>query len=220
MPNDEDATIDVWFADDDARLRIVLPAVLNDDKDIECRHVFPSAEKLLLELGESSTPPDVILLDVKMPRMGGLRAIKHIKEMSASIKVVMFTGHSNPEYVQAAISAGADGYLLKTENPEQIAMALKDAALGSVPMDRVALMNICGTRADIPHVSQKYGLTSREEEILGLVAKGLSRLEISRRLSLSYDTVHTHCRNLHSKLDVTTDVQLVVKAFNESETPN
>ncbi len=154
----------------------------------------------------ASLKPDIVLLDLTMPGMDGLTALPRIREVAPESEVVVLTASDTEENLLAAIRAGASGYLLKTEPPEQIAAFLRgvargDAALSGVVarrlLDRVRDGRLSGVPEEITHV-----LSAREVEVLLLLDEHLATDEIAQRLFISEHTVRSHVKSLLKKLGV------------------
>ncbi len=146
--------------------------------------------------------PDVVLLDVQMPGMGGLEALRRLLELDRRVTVVMLTAGESPAQVAEAVTMGAQGYLAKDASPQEIAAVLAtmaaDDAAAPLPQQRKA--------AD-------PGLTEREQQVLRGMSDGLSNAQIGKELFLSEDTVKTHARRLFRKLDVCDRGHAVAEGF-------
>lgn len=165
--------------------------------------------------------PDVVLMDVRMPRMDGIEATRHIcgPAGTARVRVVMLTMFDLDSYVFAALRAGASGFLLKDIPPAELLRAIRVVATGesllSPSVTRRLIAEFC-RRPEHPHTPpppQLSGLTARENEVLELVGRGLSNAEIGRQLHVSPATVKTHVAHLLDKLDVRDRVQLVIVGY-------
>lgn len=157
--------------------------------------------------------PDVILMDVHMPRQGGVDAVREIKDQHLG-RVLMLTVSDKNSDLLAAIEAGADGYLLKNTEPQALYDALQEVAAGhSVLSPEVtrAVMNQAGRS---PAASQKSLLTPREAEVLRQLAKGSTTAQIALALGIQPSTVKTHIHNLLGKLEAANRAEAVAKALN------
>ncbi|HUB70398.1 MAG TPA: response regulator transcription factor, partial [Acidimicrobiales bacterium] len=144
--------------------------------------------------------PDVVLMDLRMPRMDGVEATRLISEVS-SARVVVLTTYADDESVLAALAAGAKGYLTKGASKEDIRRALEAAVAGQAILDtsvQSALVNAARSRPVRP-ATLPDGLTDREAEVLGLIAQGLSNAEIAERLFVAESTVKTHINRVFAK---------------------
>jgi NarL family two-component system response regulator LiaR len=160
--------------------------------------------------------PDVILLDLMMPRMGGLEAIGEIKKEVPDSRILILTSFAEDDKVFPAIKAGALGYLLKDSSPDELLEAIRDVYRGESslhPAIARKLINELNQPPDLPPTSAP--LTEREVDILKLVAQGLSNQEIAKKLVLSEWTVRTHVRNILDKLHLANRTQAALYALRE-----
>src|SRR5437016_7171796 len=204
----------VWLVEDNHSFRHTIVRVLNQAQDLECSHDFASSEEALDELARGAVP-DVVLLDVELPGLNGLEAVKRIKSIAPSSHVIMLTVFDDHDKIFKALCSGASGYLLKTSPMEKIIESIREAYTGGAPLTPRVARSVLDmfARASLPH--QDYGLTAREQNILELMTRGLIKKEIADNLSLSYHTVDTHLRNIYSKLHVHTRTGAVSKALKE-----
>jgi DNA-binding NarL/FixJ family response regulator len=157
--------------------------------------------------------PDVILMDLQMPRMGGVEATEVIARAHPEVKVVVLTSFGEVERVHAALAAGAAGYLLKDAEPEEVAVAVRAAAAGEVHLDSAVARQLT-RRMAAPRVGLT-SLTAREREILTLVAQGHSNRDIADRLVISERTARTHVSNVLTKLQLSSRTQAALLAIRE-----
>jgi NarL family two-component system response regulator LiaR len=144
--------------------------------------------------------PDVVVMDIVMPGMGGIEAIRHLREANAALGIVALSSFSNGAQVRAAIDAGANGYLIKSVDGESLARAVRSAAEGTATFSpEITLALIGGEPSD-----QVASLTARELDIADLVASGKTNAEIAEALVLSVFTVKNHVSSILMKLDVRT----------------
>jgi DNA-binding NarL/FixJ family response regulator len=203
----------VVIADDQALVRSGFRMIVDARDDLE---VVGEAEdgreavELVREL-----EPDVILLDIRMPEVDGIEATREIVASGSATRVLVLTTFDTDEYVHGAIRAGASGFLLKDVRPGELVDAIRVVAGGNAllaPASVTRLLDRFGGDADatVPIAT----LTEREEEILRLLAGGLSNNEIADRLVLGETTVKTHVSNLLRKLGVRDRVQAVIAAYD------
>ena len=150
--------------------------------------------------------PDLVLMDLSMPRMNGLEAIKEIKKRSPETKIITLTVHKTEEYILAALEAGADGYVLKDATHSELVIAIKNVLIGKRYLDsgiseKVIEGYLEGKRT-LNTKSPWDALTPREREILKLIAEGYKNKEIADYLFISLKTVEKHRSNLMKKLDL------------------
>jgi len=155
--------------------------------------------------------PDVVLMDLLMPKMDGVTAIRTIKERWPQIQVIALTSFKEKEYVEGALKAGASGYLLKNVSAEELVNAIRRAAAGQPSLSPEAAQVLIQKVNEPPPPGQD--MTDREKEILALMVEGLSNNEIADRLIVSPSTVKFHVSNVLSKLGVTGRTEAVALAI-------
>lgn len=158
--------------------------------------------------------PDVVIIDISMPKMGGIEATRLIKQKCPDTGVLILTIHSNEEYVYEMMKAGANGYVLKDAEKQQIFSAVKAVAMSqpffSPDISKVIIEKFVQQPASQPvEPATNDKLTKREHEILQLIAQGLTSREIANKLFLSPSTINTHRANLMQKLDIHDTASLV-----------
>lgn len=206
--------ISIWLVEDNRTFRDTVARVLNRVEGMECTGSFTSSEDALEALKEGRVP-DIILLDVQLPGQSGLEAVRIIKAISPSTRVVMLTVFDDHQKIFQAICAGASGYMLKTAPVDRIVEAIREALDGGAPMNPNVARSVLDMFARLAAPKFDYSLTTREQNILELMTKGLTKKEIASQLSLSYHTVDTHLRNIYTKLHVHNRSGAVAKAFKE-----
>lgn len=204
----------IWIIEDHAAFRRTLVCVLNIEAGLQCASDFDSCEKALVALARDDAP-SLILLDVGLPGMSGLDAIRLIKERAPKTLVVILTVFEDDDKVFQAICAGACGYLLKTSSVSEITQAVRDALAGGSPMTSRIARRVLDMFTKFAPKHSDYGLSEREKEILQLMTTGLIKKEIADRLTLSIHTVDTYLRRIYEKLEVNTRTGAVAKALKE-----
>lgn len=156
--------------------------------------------------------PELILLDLNMKGMGGLEALKQLKQTGLESFVVMLTVSNSESDVTAALRLGADGYLLKDMEPEQVLEQIQIAASGRLAItDSLTELLARALREESrPRSASEAGLTRREQEILGLIAEGMSNKQIARELDITEGTIKVHVKNLLKKLNLRTRLEAAV----------
>jgi DNA-binding NarL/FixJ family response regulator len=207
----------VLLADDQALVRSGFRMILEARDDLEVAgEAEDGAEAVALA---RSLQPDVILMDVRMPRLDGVEATRRIVASGSPARVLILTTYDLDEYVYAAIRAGASGFLLKDVEPAQLVNAVRVVARGDALLAPTVTRRLLERFADAlpgepPAVpSELETLTRREREILELVAAGLSNAEIADRLVLGETTVKSHVSSILRKLGLRDRVQAVVLAY-------
>jgi DNA-binding NarL/FixJ family response regulator len=160
--------------------------------------------------------PDVVLMDIRMPNVDGLQATKQIMAARSGSRVLILTTFDLDEYVYQALTAGASGFLLKSAPPEQLIGAVRVVAAGDALLAPSTTRRVIEQFARLPPpggTDAVAGLTDREQEVLRLVARGLSNAEIAAELFVSDATVKSHVAHLLAKLQLRDRVQAVVLAY-------
>lgn len=214
------ATIKVLVVDDHLLFRKGLCALIESRDEI---HVVGEASDGLEALGKAADlHPDVVLMDVHMPVMGGIHAVQQIKHDLPQTKVVMLTISDEDEDLFAAIRAGADGYLLKSLNPEELVDRVLEVTRDETPLSAAVATKLLRqfrrqTVLEAP-VGSAASLSPREREVLIMVARGTSNKEIAHRLTLTEGTVKNHLHNILKKLHLQNRVQATAIAIQEGLT--
>lgn len=162
--------------------------------------------------------PDLILLDLNMPEVNGIETLRRLREAQVSSRIVIFTVSDHEDDVVAALRAGADGYLLKDMEPEDMIRQLHQAAVGKMVIsERLTSLLAQALRSQKPEASRAdyNSLTPREQDILALIAEGLSNKMIGRKLDISDGTVKVHVKHLLKKLNLRSRVEAAVWAVEE-----
>jgi len=214
--------IRVLIVDDHAMVRQGLRTFLElqDTSDLPIGVVGEAANGLEAVEVARKTQPDIVLLDLVMPEMDGLRATPKIIECSPHTRVIILTSFGEEDKVLPAIRAGAQGYLLKDIPPNELVQAVREAYLGKVqlhPEVAKKLMMAVATQeeptANRITTNSEEGLTDREQEVLRLIADGMNNREIAEKLFISEKTVKTHVSNLLSKLHLDDRTQAAIYAL-------
>jgi DNA-binding NarL/FixJ family response regulator len=204
--------IRVAIVEDDQRIRNSLKVLLDGSPGFRCVATYGDAESALLDLPRES--PDVVLMDINLPKMSGIECVRQLKERIPGILVIMLTVYEDSQKIFHSLQAGAVGYLIKSTVPSQILQAITEVHAGGSPMSaqiaRKVVQSFYNPRADHSDTAK---LTERELEILDLLAKGYLYKEIADQLSISRETVHNHLRRIYEKLHVRSRTEAVVKYF-------
>lgn len=206
--------IRVLIADDQAMVRSGLRLILESEPDLT---VIAEAEngQEAIRLAKREKP-DVILMDVRMPVMDGLEATEQITEASPDTRVIVLTTFDLDDYVYGALRAGAGGFLLKDADGDELVSAVRVIASGDAiiaPSVTKRLISEFAKRPQAADISGLDELTEREVDVLRLVAKGMSNIEIGEELFVSETTVKTHVSHILTKLQLRDRVQAVVVAY-------
>ena len=206
----------VALVEDDARLRKQLVQILEDIDDIECVIVCASAEEALEKI--PSKNPDVVLMDIKLPRMSGIQCVAELKRILPEVQVIMVTVYEDSERIFKALKAGASGYLVKSGPPEQLIAAIRDVFAGGAPMSgHIARKVVQHFHLMGPAPSEADNLSPREQQVLDLLAMGFIYKEIGGKLDIGTETVRTYVKNICQKMHVRGRVEAVAKRRLENQ---
>lgn len=199
----------VLVVDDEPLVRAGLRLVLDPARGIEI--VGEAGDGLTGVRAARRLDPDVVLMDVRMPGGDGIEAVGRIRAAGLRCRILMLTAFDTDEFVLAALRAGADGFLLKAEDPEVIEQAVLGAGDGAAMMSAPVLRRLVSlAAAPVAPLGAPAGVTEREWEVAREVARGRSNAEISAALHLSLATVKTHVGSLFTKLGLDNRVQLAI----------
>jgi DNA-binding NarL/FixJ family response regulator len=200
----------VAIVEDSRSTRQSLEAVINLSPDYRCICACASAEEALRELPKHQ--PEIVLMDIHMPGMSGVKCVPLLKNLLPQVRVIMITVYRNPDLIFGALRAGACGYLLKRSSPDQVLSAIREAQEGGAPMTgEIARQVIAYFQNQTVAESEVEKLTSREREVLEFLAKGYSNKEIAARLSVSVPAIRWHLTHIYQKLHVQSRTQAVSK---------
>ena len=216
------------IVDDHALVREGLRAVLEGEEDMEVVGEAADGREALRACAELS--PDLVLMDVRMPEMDGLEATRQIKARMPGMAVMMVTMHENPDYLLEAVRAGAAGYVLKEASGERIAGAVRRTLGGDSVLEEDLAMRLLERLAAAPQgegpagaVGSVWargapgtlpeGITPREAEVLGLVARGFTNPQIGEGLGITKGTAKVHVQNIIAKLGVSDRTQAAVRGI-------
>lgn len=203
--------IKVLLVDDHTVVLKGLSFFLKTQENIELVGEASNGKEALQKAKE--TNPDVVLMDLSMPEMDGIEATKYIKEDNPSIKVLVLTSFSDQDHVLPVLQAGASGYILKDVEPDQLVEAIRSAYKGNIQLHPdIANVLLLQGMPKQKNEMQFESLTSRENEVLKLLAKGMSNKEIGAVLTITEKTVKVHVSNILNKLDVADRTQAALYA--------
>ncbi|WP_189786189.1 response regulator [Streptomyces capitiformicae] len=211
------SAIRVLIADDQQMVRQGFSVLLDTQPDIDvvgqAVHGLDAIDKV------AELAPDVVLMDIRMPELGGIEATRRITTENPHIRVLVLTTFDLDEYVYEALRAGASGFLLKDASADQLAEAVRVVASGDallapgITRRLIAEFSRLGTAPRAPLKDRVGDLTERETEVLALIAQGLSNAEIAQRLVVAEQTVKTHVGRILVKLGLRDRTQAAVYAY-------
>lgn len=216
-PSEDAPVITVLIADDQPLVRMGLRALVEAERDMVVVAEAGTGREAVDEV--RARHPDVVLMDVRMPELDGIAALREIgaDPTCAGTRVVVLTTFELDEYVFAALQAGAAGFLVKDAEPEEILRGLRLAAAGSSLLSPSVTRTVIATFTDGQRPARSddrlAGLTEREKEVLALVGRGLNNDEIAAELVLSTATARTHVSHIMAKVGARDRPQLVVLAY-------
>ena len=204
--------ITVLIADDHPMMRAGLTQLLESADDLSV--VAAAADGAQAVALDQEHQPDVVMMDISMPVLDGVEATRQIVSARPEAQVVMLTSFAEQDQINAALDAGAIGYLLKDADPDELLRAVRSAALGEAPFSARAAQALLKRRRN--HVVSADALTAREREVLALVAEGLANKQIARQLNISEKTVKAHLTSIFNTLGVTDRTQAALWADRQN----
>jgi DNA-binding NarL/FixJ family response regulator len=206
-------SIRVLIVDDQAMVRRGFRMIVQGEPDMEVVGEAPDGEHAVASVQRYA--PDVVLMDIRMPRLDGLAATREILAGGAATRVLILTTFDLDEYVYDALRAGASGFLLKNAPPEELIEAIRIVARGDALLDPAVTRRVIETFAGepAPAAAPLDELTPREREVLVLLARGLSNAEIAAELFVGAGTVKTHVAAILAKLSLRDRTQAAILAY-------
>ncbi len=205
--------IKVSIFEDNQSLRLGLYHLVNGTEGYTCVGAFQDCAHLMQNIHD--TAPDVVLMDIGMPGLSGIEAVRILRKEYPELKILMQTIFEDTDKIFESILAGASGYILKNTSPSRILDYIKETYEGGAPMSpsvAVKVLKMVGQPVS-KEVMDKFNLTEREKEILSCLIKGMSYRMIAESCFISVDTVRGHIRNIYEKLHVHSKGEAVAKAI-------
>ena len=204
----------VGIVEDNKKIRDLIQRYLDMQDDFECPVAVDSVEEML-EYLEEHTPPDVLLMDIQLPGMSGIKGIGIIKQKYPDTEIIMLTVYHDSHKIFDSLVAGASGYLLKHTSLPEIKESIQTLLDGGAPMSpqiaRKVINHFKKPKKKVPE--EDYGLTPREQDIINGLVDGLSYKLIADRYDISIDTVRAHIRNIYKKLHVNSKAEVIAKSL-------
>lgn len=204
--------------DDNRNILQSISMLLGTVPDFEITGIYSDVLNCLDDIAESA--PDVVLMDIEMPGMTGIEAVPQIKKKYPAVKILMQTVFEDDDRVFDSICAGASGYILKNEINARLIDYIKDLQTGGSAMSPSIARKVLAKMQEHatvirPPQTPDYNLTAREKEVLSCITEGMSYKMIADKLSISFETVKTHIKNIYEKLHVASMSEAVAKALNQ-----
>jgi len=212
---DEARPIKILLVDDHSMVRRGLSAFLKNESDLEIIGEARDGREAIEKCEQNQ--PDVILMDLIMPDLGGIAATRMILERWPDIRILALTSFQEKDLVQDALQAGATGYMLKNVSGDELASAIRSTYAGKPVLAREALESLIHDDPSEPFPGGD--LTRRELEVLSLLVKGLSNPEIAGKLSVSRSTIKSHVSSILSKLEVSNRGEAIALAIENNIVP-
>lgn len=203
--------INVAIVEDDPEVLAGLKHMLSFSEDLEITAAFSCAEDF--EAAFDSLTVDVILMDIGLPGKDGIECVKNLGRGKSNVQFLMCTNFEDDKKVFDALQAGANGYVLKNAEIQELIQAVVEIYRGGSPMSRKIARRVIQSFHQIPVKQNEFNLSRRESEILNLLAKGFRYKEIATQLFISTETVRTHIRNIYSKLQVQSRTDAINKFY-------
>jgi DNA-binding NarL/FixJ family response regulator len=204
--------INIAIVEDNVEIREGLAVLINGSDGFHCVATFANAEDALVDLLKAR--PDVVLMDINLPRMSGIECTRKLKQIQPGLPVMVLTVYDDDDKIFDSLAAGASGYILKKTPPAKLLEAIVELHNGGSPMSsRIARKVVETFRSTEVSSKDTENLSKRELEILSYLAKGYQYKEIAETLFISIETVRTHIRNIYEKLHVRSRSEAVLKAF-------
>ena len=210
--------IKVIIFDDNDSLRDSVAMLLKESGDFNLVGGYPNCLDITNNI--RNTKPDVVIMDIDMPGINGIEAVKVICNNFPTVQVLMFTVFDDDEKVFAAIKAGVCGYILKNAEPQNLLHAISEVYNGGAPMTPgIARKVLLQFQDMLPDENKDYHLSQREKEVLALLVEGHPYKMIGSKLNITYDTVRAHMKKIYEKLHVASMTEAVAKAINQKLFP-
>ncbi len=201
--------IKVAIVEDDSEIRKLLSLIIDGSPGFECKYTYSNCEDAIENIPDY--PPDVVLMDIELPKLSGIEGIKILKDKLASTDFLMLTVKEDDESVFQSLCAGATGYLLKDIPPANLLNSLIDVVNGGSPMSARIARRVTSSF----HKNTESPLSSRESEVLKRLCDGANYKTIADALFVSGNTVRAHIKNIYKKLQVNSRAEAVAKAINK-----
>lgn len=211
----KDKKLRIIIFDDNANVRESIGLLLSTTDSMQLVAASDSCRNMVADISDAE--PDVVLMDIDMPLMSGIDAVKMLRSKFPALPVLMLTGFEDDEKVFASLCAGANGYVLKNANMESLIQYINEVYAGGAPMTPVIARKVLNQFTKLQPAqlqNEEYNLSNREKDVLQLLVKGKSYKMIAGELNISYETVHSHIRRIYQKLQVNSVGEAVSKTIS------
>ncbi len=207
----KDVKYKIAIIEDLKEVALSLQSYINKEDDMVCHHIYHNAEDAIAFIPKCDT--NLVLVDIGLPRASGIDAIQSIKQIKPNILFCMFTVYEDDEKIFKSLQAGAKGYILKGASKEKIVISLRELAEGGSPMSPTIARKIIDIFNESKMQMQNYNLplSTREIDLLNLLAKGLLYKEIAEKLNITVGTVKQHIHKIYEKLQVNNKTEAINK---------
>ncbi|MEX1062918.1 MAG: response regulator transcription factor [Balneolaceae bacterium] len=200
------------IVEDNKKIRDLIQRYLDMQDEMNCPVAVDSVEEMLDYL-EKGNPPDVLLMDIQLPGMSGIKGIGIIKQKYPDIEIMMLTVYHDSHKIFDSLVAGASGYLLKHTSLPEIKDSIQTLLGGGAPMSPQIARKVISHFKKPKKTKGSHGLTPREQDIINGLVDGLSYKLIADRYDISIDTVRAHIRNIYKKLHVNSKAEVIAKSL-------
>ncbi len=205
--------IQVAIVEDIREIKEGLELLIDSSEGFRCIKTYSNAEEAIADLPQIN--PDVVLMDINLPGINGIEAVRTLKPKIPATQFIMSTVYEDDENIFESLKAGASGYLLKKTAPSKILESITEVYNGGSPMSSQIARKVIGSFQQKNSIEDSSLLTQREKEILKLLARGLRYKEIAAELTISIDTVRTHTRHIYEKLQVQSRIEAINKVLGK-----
>lgn len=202
----------VGITEDNKKIRDLIQRYLDMQDEMQCPVAVDSVEEML-EFLEEHQHPDVILMDIQLPGMSGIKGMEVIKSKYPEIEIIMLTVYHDSHKIFDSLKAGASGYLLKHTSLPEIKKSIENLMKGGAPMSPQIARKVISHFNEEPTKNKDSMLTNREQDIVNGLVDGLSYKMIADRYDISIDTVRAHIRNIYKKLHVNSKAEVIAKSL-------